>query len=95
MEIIGSVWAIVLIISAIIGGAAYLKSALVRQRNDELQQLAETRGETIKDLRAEVEDLRRDVAHLTGMVTALNGIKANEIADLVVAKLINDPIPES
>lgn len=67
--------------------AVWLRSALVKQRHEELENLAETRGERVTDLEARVTELQQKVAELQGQMTAMQSLKASEIADAVVEKL--------
>ena len=67
--------------------AVWLKSSLVKQRHMELEELADTRGKTIEDLKNKVASLESEMATLRGQMQALQGLKATEIADEVVARL--------
>lgn len=73
--------------AGIIAAAIYIKSALVRQRHEELQGLADTRGKRIEDLEHEIRQLTQKLSQLEGRVAALQGLKATEIADEVVSRL--------
>lgn len=85
-----------LLISAILfggmvfAGAVYIRSALVKQRHSELEQLADTRGERIKDLEAQLLRVETRLAQLEGQMHAIQAIKAEEIA-MEVARLLEDP----
>jgi len=72
---------------AVIASAIWLKAALVRQRHEELELLAETRGERIKDQEARILELERAVAEMRGQMQAIQALKATEIADQVIAQL--------
>lgn len=80
MELLQDAWSIILILVAIAGGFVYLRSSLAKQSHDELSELAETRGNTIDDLRDELHSLQRKVASLEGQMAAIQAIKAREIA---------------
>ena len=67
--------------------AVWLRSTLVKQRHEELEALAETRGERIKDQDARIRELELKVEKLAGQIEAIQKIKATEIADEVVSKL--------
>jgi TolA-binding protein len=72
---------------AVVAAAIWLKSALVKQRHEELEQLAETRGNRIEDLKEEVDKLRTEVANLSGQIQAIQGLKTTEIITGVVTGL--------
>ncbi len=75
------------VIVSFVLGLAWLKSSLVKQRHEELEDLAATRGERNKDLEADVEALRTEVAELRGQFQAMQALKADEIAERVAALL--------
>ena len=68
-------------------GVVYLRSTLVKQRNEELANLAETRGHRISDQDEKIRRLEESVAELRGQVLAMQALKATEIADEVFARL--------
>ncbi len=72
---------------AMAAAAVYIKSSVVKQAHAEWRLLADSRGERNKDLETEVAELRREMDELRGEVKALQGLKATEIADEVVARL--------
>lgn len=81
-------WAdIVTILVGVIVAAIWLKSALVKQRHEELEQLAETRGQRIKDQDAKIEQLSAKVDRLEGQIIQLQALKVTEIVDAVVEGL--------
>lgn len=71
-------------LALIVGGWAYLRSSVVKAREEELENLVDTRGERISDLEGQVEEMRREIAELRGEVQALTNLKAKEIASEVV-----------
>jgi TolA-binding protein len=73
--------------AVVFAGVVYLRSALVKQRHEELEQLAETRGNRIEDLKEEVDKLRTEVANLSGQIQAIQGLKTTEIITGVVTGL--------
>jgi TolA-binding protein len=74
--------------AVIVGAAAvWLKSSLAKQRHEDLELLAETRGERIKDQDKRIADLEQSVSELRGQMQALQGLKSLEIAQEVVAQL--------
>lgn len=85
-------WQLISILTAIVGGAVYIKSSLVRQRSDELSELAATRGDRILDLEAEVHRMQERIAKLEGAYEALEGLKVDKIADAVVARLVGEDL---
>lgn len=83
---IATIYIIISIFTVGIGGIG----AIIRGRNKETAELAATRGERIYDLEAQVQRLEGRIAKLEGAYEALQGFKAQEIADAVVAKLLSD-----
>jgi TolA-binding protein len=71
----------------LVAASVYIKSALVKQRHEELENLAETRGERVGDLEAKVQELRDEVSELRGEIRAVYQLKAEEIAEAVVVKM--------
>ncbi len=73
----------------VIAGAAvaYLRSRIAKQAHEEAVELADVRGERIKDLEAEVGELRREVAAMRGQMEAMQALKVNAIADAVALRL--------
>lgn len=75
----------------VLAAAVWLKSTIVKQRHEELEQLAETRGERIRDQDEKIARLEEAVAELRGQVQAMQALKASQIADEVVARLNAQP----
>ena len=73
-------------------GYFYIRSAVARTEQTELAALAETRGERIADLEAHIQRLETRLAQLEGQMSALQALKAQEIA-VEVARLLGDPQP--
>lgn len=73
------------------GGGFYVRSTRTKQIMQELQGLAEVRGQSNEELRHEVEQLRIEVANVRGQMEALQRLKAQEIA-LEMARLIDPNI---
>lgn len=73
---------------AVIAAAVWLKSSLVKQRHEELEGLAETRGERVTDLENEVKRLAGEIESLKGQMLAIQSLKVREIADQVVAQIL-------
>lgn len=69
------------------GAAIWLKSTLAKQRHEELEELADTRGHRIQDLEKQVINLQEKVTHLEGRFQALQDLKVEAIANHVVEKL--------
>lgn len=78
------------IISAVmvVAAAVWLKSSLVKQRHQELENLAATRGERVGDLEARIEELRSKVAALRSEVDALYKLKAVEIGTVAGDRVV-------
>lgn len=74
-----------LILTGIIVAAVYIKSALVRQRHEELEDLAETRGQRVDDLKDKVADLSQRLATMEGKIEALEQLKVDQIVAGVVS----------
>jgi TolA-binding protein len=81
---LAEVWQVILVVAAVVGAAVYVTSTLVRQRHEELEKLAETRGNRIEDLEKKVDEQNRRIAALEGQMQAIQSIKAQEIAVEVV-----------
>lgn len=76
-----------LFVVAVVGAAVWLKSSLVKQRHEELENLAQTRGDRVADLETRVEELQREVSRLSAKYEVLEQLKAEDIAQAVVTKL--------
>jgi len=83
LELVG--FAVVVIL-----GVVWLRSALSRQRTDELSKLAETRGHRIEDLETEVGELRREIAELRGRMQAIQELKVQDIAEAVAVRILSE-----
>lgn len=71
----------------VIAGAVWLRSALAKQRHEELSELAATRGDRIRDLESHVTRLQEQVSGLQGQIDMLRALKTAEIAEGVVELL--------
>lgn len=87
MNIAGDVIQLIGFAVAVAAAAVWLRSSLTKQRHEELENLAVTRGHRVADLELRVQELHDQVAELRGQVRAIQDLKAEEIADAVVAKL--------
>ena len=76
---------VALIIGSIAAGALWLRSQLVKQRHEELSELAETRGHRIGDLEAKVEAQGTRITYLEGQIDAITKLKTDQIVDGVLA----------
>lgn len=76
------------LLGALAAGVTYLVSQYRRTNCEEAQELAETRGDRIKDLEDHMrrQDLR--IAELQGQIDMLRKLKTNEIVDGVVEVLL-------
>jgi phage shock protein A len=72
---------------AVAGAAVWLKSALVKQRHEELEQLAETRGQLVSDLKAQVVRQGREIDELRAQVRVIRELLDSNIAEEVAAKV--------
>lgn len=70
-------------------GVAYVRSGLARQRTSELADLAQTRGDRVKDLEAHVGRLEERLIRMEGQMQALQLLKSQEIA-VEVVRLMRD-----
>lgn len=87
-----------LLIAAGTGGAGLVVGAwAIRQRvravgehtvRNEWQELAKVRGENIADMEQRIRSLEERLAHLEGAYAGLQDLKANQIADRVVERLV-------
>lgn len=86
------------IILSIAAAAIWLRSTIVKTRHDELERLADTRKETIADLRAErkedkerhdaqISELQQKVSRLQGQMELMQRLKVEEFADAVEGRL--------
>lgn len=85
------------IIAALVGGLEFfilifisawgVRSGVLKSQRDEWRQLAEARGEKVSDMESQIQELRQDVAEMRGQLTALQAMKADEIAGKVAALL--------
>ena len=69
-------------------GWASLKSRTSEKAREELEKLAQVRGDHIETLESRIGILEAEVHSLRGEVRALREFKADDIADKVVAKLV-------
>lgn len=77
-----------------VGGAAvWLRAQIGKQRNEELGNLVETRGEKIKDLESEVRALSRRVDEWEGKYKNLVELFESDIAERIAGR-IEDHINE-
>lgn len=90
MPSIETIYFIITLITGFIVASAYIASKIRKQRTDELEGLAKTRGERVEDLEAQVSRLESRITKLEGAYEALQHFKTQEIADAVVAKLLSD-----
>lgn len=72
---------------AIAGAYVLLRSKLCQQTQAELKELAEARKAKIDDQEARIKKLEEHLMKLEGRLEGVYAIKANEIAELVVAKI--------
>ena len=73
---------------AVAAAAVWLRSALVKQRHEELEQLAETRGERIADLQAQVVRQGKEIKDLQAQVKHIQALMESNIADRIAEKVI-------
>lgn len=68
--------------------AIWLRSELVKQRHRELEELAETRGNRIEDLKAQVDRQGGQITALKAKVDTLEELFTTDIAERVAAKVM-------
>lgn len=73
---------------AVVTGAVWLRSSLTKQRHEELEELAETRGQRIEDLQQRVAELEEWKQLMTGKFEALESLKVQQIVDGVVSAIL-------
>lgn len=87
-EIIGSLidvgQGIVIVSGAAAVVAAFFVVRVTQHRAVEWKDLALARSEVVDTLRQELADLRQEVGKLQGAITALESVKAQEIAERVI-----------
>lgn len=76
-------------ISLLIAAWLYMRSQSVRTNIEETSRLAQTRGERIEDLQAEVSRLETRLSHLEGQMEAVQRLKSQEIA-MEVSQMLHD-----
>ena len=74
---------------SVAAAAVWLKSALVKQRHEELESLAETRGRRIEDLKAQVDRQGAEIDQLRSKIKAVEDLLTSAIADRVANKVIS------
>lgn len=82
--------------SVLIGAAVYIRSGVQKQAHNEVENLAETRGEIITDLRTEVQQLKEQLSRMEGRIDALENMNTEAIIEGVVVGLspfLRDGIP--
>lgn len=67
--------------------AVWLRSELVKQRHKELEELVETRGNRISDLKAQIDRQGREIKALQSKVETLEELFTTDIAERVAAKV--------
>lgn len=82
------IWEAALVIATVIGAAVWLRSSLVKQGHAELLELAETRGERIEDLQAEIDELRKEMHEMRGEMKFLHEMKTKEIASAAAREVV-------
>lgn len=68
--------------------AIWVRSALVKQHHRELEELVETRGNRISDLKAQIDRQGAEIKQLQAKVTALDDLFTSDIAERVAAKVL-------
>jgi hypothetical protein len=77
----------VLVVLVVVPTGFAVHRSLLKQKNEELESLARTRGEALHDRDERIESLELRVEHLEGMMEAIQRIKSEEIAVEVVRLL--------
>lgn len=77
-----------LLLAAVAVAALWTRSNLVKQRHEELEQLANTRGERIEDLQARIMELEAWKERMEGKIEALELLKVDQIVVGVVAGVV-------
>lgn len=87
-----SLFDVISFLALVIGAGLYIRSNAAKANTQETHQLAETRGERIVDLEAEVHRLSDRLSKVEGQMNALQALKAQEIAS-EVARLLRAADP--
>lgn len=74
-----------LLVAAVAMAAVWTRSSLVKQRHEELETLATTRGERIEDLQSRIVELEAWKERMEGKFEALEALKIEQIVLGVVA----------
>lgn len=82
--------AVILFVGGLSVTLFYIKGQIARTSADELERLAESRGQLIHDLEQKVDALTQAVTRLEAEVHAISKIKGREIGDYVIARLIEE-----
>ena len=64
--------------------SVYIRSGIRKEHHEEVEDLAETRGKVIQDLREKVDNLEKMVGQMQGQIDMLQKMNAQEIVDGVV-----------
>ena len=83
----------VVMFSAVVAAAAvYIRSAVRKEHHGEVEDLADTRGKVIDDLRDKVNKLEELVLNQQGQIDMLRAMKTQEIVDGVVEGITKHPM---
>ena len=71
--------------------SVYIRSGIRKEHHEEVEDLAETRGKVIQDLREKVDRLEELIANQQGQIDMLRAMKTQEIVDGVVKGIADHP----
>jgi membrane protein implicated in regulation of membrane protease activity len=78
--------------AVIVAASIYIRSAIRKEHHDEVEDLAETRGKVIQDLRDKVARLEEQVQNQQGQIDMLREMKTQEIVEGVVEGIAKHPM---
>ena len=83
--------AVIMFAAVVAGASVYIRSAVRKEHHGEVEDLAETRGKVIDDLRDKVNHLEELLANQQGQIDMLRAMKTQEIIDGVVDGIAGHP----
>ncbi len=72
----------------VIAALVYARSQVAKQAQDETQDLADTRGKTISDLRVEIADLQDSLRNMEARLNVLEAMQTDEIIEGVIPGVV-------
>lgn len=79
---------IIVFLVGVAAAAIWLKSTLVKQRHEELETLAETRGQRIEDMKNQLDRQGKEIEELRAQIKTIRELLTSNIASQVADKVI-------